>query len=108
MFLAGFWIKLVNITGLFEHNRTDTRVHRLDVKISEFGNLGEFFGSALIGPDVLDAVAVRDEIDRVADPNGIDVLRISPRRRHEIIAFEIDDPYRAILAAAIVTAFVIP
>ena len=42
------------------------------------------------------------------DPDRIDVLRIGPRRRDEIVGLEIDDPDRPVLAAAIVAALLVP
>ncbi len=98
----------MNIAGLLEHDGVRAGIHGLDVKVSELRNLRQLLCLRLVRPNVGDAVAIRDEVNRVVHPNRIHVLRIGPRRRDQIVRFEIDDPNGAILTAAIVAALFVP
>ena len=98
----------MNVTRLLEDDCAPTRIHRLNVKVSEPGCLRQFFRSGVIGPDIGHTVAIGDEVDGVADPHRVHVLRVGPGRRNEIVTLEIYDPDGAVLAATIVAAFFVP
>ena len=80
----------------------------LTSKSVNFVDLRELLGLGVERPDVRDAVAIGQEVDRVARPHRIHVLRVGPRRRDEIVGLEIDDPDRPVLAAAIVAPLLVP
>ena len=53
----------MNITGLFEHDRTSAGVDRLHIIVSELRDLGQLPGFRLIAPDIFHAIAIRNEED---------------------------------------------
>ena len=106
--LLALRIEHVQVAGLLEHHRAAAGVERLHVVVDELGPLRQRLGVGVVRPHVGDAVAIGNEIDRVAEPRRIDVLRIGPRRRDQVERLEIDDPDRTVLAAAIVAALLVP
>ena len=106
--LLVFGSKHVQVAGLLEHHRAAAGVERLDVVVDELGPLRQRLGAGVVRPHVGDAVAIGNEIHGVAEPRRIDILRIGPRRRDQVERLEVDDPHRAILAAAIVAALLVP
>ena len=107
--LAGLWIELVDVAGLLEDDGAGARVDRLDVEIGERRDLRQLLRLCVsIRPDVGHAVAIGEEIHGVAHPDRIDVLRIGPGRRHQVVGLEVDDPDRTVLAAAIVASLLVP
>ena len=108
MRLARLRIQLVDVAGLLKHHCARACVESLDVEVGELGHLRQLLGFRFVRPDILDAIAIRDEVDGVADPRRIDVLRVGPRRRNEIKSFEIDNPDRPVLPAPVVAPLVVP
>ena len=53
-------------------------------------------------------VAIGDEVNGVADPDGIHVFRIGPGGRDEVERLHVDNPDGAVLATAIVAALFVP
>ena len=94
--------------ALLERQHPAARRQRLDVVVGEFGDLGQLLGPGLVGPDVHQVVAVREEVDRFADPDRVDVPALGPRRRLDLQGLEILDPHRPGLAAPIVPPFGVP
>ena len=105
---AAFRIEAVDPPALLEDNRPATGVDRLDVEVGELRRLGELPGFGIERPDIRDAVTIGEEVDGVARPDRVHVLRVCPRRRDEIVSFEIDDPDRPVLAAAIIAPLLVP
>ena len=84
------------------------RIDRLDVEVGELRRLRELLGLGVERPDIRDAIAIGQEVHRVARPHGVHVLRVGPRRRDEIVGLEVDDPDRTVLTAAIVATLLVP
>ena len=108
LLLAGLRIELVDEAALLEHHHAAAGVERLDVEVDEPGELRELLRGGFVRPDVGDAVAVRDEVHRIAQPHRVDVLRIRPWRRDQVEGLQVDDPDRPVLAAAVVAPFLVP
>ena len=105
---AGLRIEFVDVARLLEHNHIRAPVHRLHVVVGELRDLRQLLRGRLVRPDVRHSIAIGEEVDRVAHPDGFDVLGIGPGRRYEVVRLEVDDPDRPVLAAAVVAALIVP
>jgi hypothetical protein len=106
--LSGGGIHLVDVAALLEDHFPAAGVERLDVEVGERRHLPQRLRRTIPGPDVGDAVAIGDEIDDVTDPDRVDVARVGPLRRLDLVRCHVHDPDRTVLPAAIVAALVVP
>jgi hypothetical protein len=106
--LAGARVERVQVAALLEDDQTTARIERLHVEVGELRELLEGLGLRVVRPDVVHAVAIGGEVDHVADPRRVDVLRIGPGGRRQFVAGQVEDPDRPVLPAAIVASFIVP
>ena len=77
------------------------RVQALDVEVGVAGDLADRARAGVVGPDVRGPVPVGEEVDLVAEPDGIEVVAVVPRNLLERPVVRVDDPHRVDLTAAV-------
>src|SRR5437667_307254 len=91
----------MDFTELFENDSPRTRGGRFDIEPAILNHLSYLFSASVIRKKRYRAIAVGEEVDRVADPHRVGVVGIVSRYfRLDTRIREIDDPDGLGLAAA--------
>ena len=98
----------MEIARLLKDHHATAGIDRFDVEVGELGELFQPLRAGLVRPDIVHAIAIGGEIDHVADPDRINVFRIGPRRRLNLLRRQVYDPNGTILSTTIVAALIVP
>src|SRR6059036_2314042 len=86
---------------LFVDDGAGTCAGRLNVQSAVLDCLLYLFGPDVVVKERHRAAAVREEVDAVSDPHGLEVVRIFARHFFDLPALERRDPYGCRLPASI-------
>jgi len=78
--LTGFDVNKMDISCLFVNDCVGSRRSGHDVKVVVLGELRDLLRTHLIREKIRSMIAVRNEIDRVADPHRPAVVTVGPRK----------------------------
>ena len=98
---AGDRVEEVNAPSLFIDHHTAARRHRTHIKICVVCHLAHTLGLGVVGKDIHRVVAVREKVDRRAQPTGVGVAGVDMGDLFDFVAFTIKDPDGAGLAAPV-------
>ncbi len=94
--------------ALLDHQGAAVAGDLLGVEVREVGDLTDLPGGEVAGPDIHGVVAVRQEIDRIAEPNRCVVVRSVPGKLLFLQRLQVDEAEGIVLAAAVVAELGLP
>ena len=106
--LPAWQVKKLQRAELLDHDGIRSGRRRLEIKTIVLHNLADLFALRVIGEQAHGPIPVRQKIDRVPHPHGIEVVRVFARNLLDRRILEIGNPNRSRLPAAIMFPGALP